>query len=80
MIAQVAAAVAPLVQNFSESATGRHVEAGGMIDWGLVAFSIGVVIVVTVMAVWYFVRPGEDDPDHIKRTVLRDSTTPPSTR
>lgn len=71
-----------VVQSFSESPHGRHVEPNGLIDWGLVAFSIGVVIVVTILTVWYFVRPGEDDPRHIKRSILRDTigdgpATPP---
>lgn len=41
------------------------------LDWILLALSVAIVIVVIVLAVRYFLRPGETSPDHIKRQVLR---------
>ena len=44
----------------------------GVVEW--VAILIAAVLVVWVIwrAVVLTVRPGEDDPHHIKRTVLED--------
>jgi len=33
---------------------------------------MAVVVLVLILTVRYFVRPGEQDPDHIKRRILRD--------
>lgn len=59
--------------SFATSTAGRHHEGPrNPFDYVLVAVAIGLVIVVTVLCVKYFVRPGEKDPDHIKRKILSD--------
>ncbi|MBL8008995.1 MAG: hypothetical protein JNJ64_00190 [Flavobacteriales bacterium] len=48
---------------------------GPQSDWDMPIIWVSAVIVVItlVFAVKYLVRPGEQDPGHIKRTVLRNS-------
>jgi hypothetical protein len=42
----------------------------GFVDWLLVGLSAFTVILAFYRAVYLTIRPGETEPDHIKRTVL----------
>lgn len=57
---------------FSSSPEGRRPVASGPLDWFFLALSVVAVVVVILLCVRYFVRPGESSEDHIKRRVLRD--------
>lgn len=58
---------------FPTAVTGRHHEGPrNVFDYVLVVIAIGIVIVVTVLCVKYFARPGEKNADHIKRRILSD--------
>ncbi len=41
-------------------------------DWAVVVVSVVIVVVSIVLSIRYLFRPGEQDPDHIKRRILRD--------
>ena len=41
-------------------------------DVALVALGVVVVMVTTTYTVLYLIRPGETDPDHVKRRILED--------
>jgi len=76
-VSGVLASVVGLAQqsahDFSMVTTEHHAEAtGGPLEAVLVAVGVLIVIVVIVMTIKYFVRPGEVGPDHIKRRILRD--------
>lgn len=43
----------------------------------LTAAGMAVVVLVLGLSVRYLVRPGENDPDHIKRRILRDDDGEP---
>lgn len=59
--------------SFATSTAGRHHEGPrNPFDYVLVAIAIVIVFVVAVLCVKFFIRPGEKDPDHIKRKVLSD--------
>jgi hypothetical protein len=47
-------------------------EGRSVLDYLLVALAVLVVVGVTVWTVRLIVRPGEKDPGHIKRRILRD--------
>lgn len=47
------------------------------LEWVGVGLAALLVVWVIWRAVILTVRPGEDDPDHIKRQVLRDDVPPP---
>jgi hypothetical protein len=58
---------------FQTAAMGRHHEGPrGPLDYVLVVVAVLVVVVVTVLCIRYFARPGERQPDHIKRRILAD--------
>ncbi|HKI95600.1 MAG TPA: hypothetical protein VJ992_09950 [Gemmatimonadales bacterium] len=58
---------------FPTAVTGRHHEGPrNVFDYVLVVLAIAIVIVVTVLCVKYFARPGEKNADHIKRRILGD--------
>jgi hypothetical protein len=58
---------------FQTAAMGRHHEGPrGPLDYVFVVVAVLVVVVVTALCVKYFARPGERQPDHIKRRVLAD--------
>lgn len=50
----------------------------GPLEW----LGVGVAALFVVWVIWravvLTVRPGEDDPDHIKREILRDDVPPPA--
>ena len=48
-----------------------------MLEWMGVGLAALFVVWVIWRAVILTVRPGEDDPDHIKRQVLQDDVPPP---
>lgn len=49
------------------SASADH----GLIDIIVVVLAIAVVVWVLVLAIRYFIAPGEQDPDHIKRSIFK---------
>lgn len=44
----------------------------GLFDGALVALAAAVVVWTVYAAVRYTVRPGEEDPQHVKRRILID--------
>lgn len=61
--------------DFSSSTQGHHMAAGGPdgpLDIILVALSAIIVLLVCVYTVKFLIRPRENDPNHIKRQILRD--------
>ncbi len=61
--------------DFSSSMAGHSMAmrgADGPFDILLVALGAVIVVLVCVHAVKFLIRPRENDPDHIKRRVLRD--------
>jgi hypothetical protein len=44
----------------------------GLLDYIIVAISVGVVLLSLYLCVRYFFRPKENEDDHIKKTVLDD--------
>lgn len=61
--------------NFSRSMQAHHMAAGGPdgpLDIILVALSAIIVLLVCVYTVKFLIRPRENDPNHIKRQILRD--------
>lgn len=58
---------------YSTAPMGRMGEPpGGPIDYLIVLIAVLAVVVSTVQTIRWLLRPGEDAPDHIKRTVLDD--------
>ena len=67
-----------LLQNGAEFATsvqGRVLAPPGPIDWLLVGAAWICVAAVFLACGKFFLRPGEDEAEHIKRRVLRDGPT-----
>lgn len=63
------------IVDFSTSVQGHHMAAGGPdgpIDIVLVLLSVLIVLVVSVYAIKFLIKPREKDPEHIKRRILRD--------
>lgn len=61
--------------NFCSSTQPHHMAAGGPdgpLDIILVALGALIVLLVCVYTVKFLIRPRENDPNHIKRQVLRD--------
>ena len=52
----------------------------GPLEWAAVGLAALFVVWVIWRAVVLTVRPGEDEPDHIKRSILNDDTPPPAAR
>ncbi|MFB6240898.1 MAG: hypothetical protein ABEJ46_04975 [Gemmatimonadota bacterium] len=57
---------------FATSPEGRQTAAAGLLDWLLVGLAALAVLVVIVLCVRYFLRPGERSEEHVKRRVLRE--------
>ncbi|MFP4596812.1 MAG: hypothetical protein ACOC9W_01585 [Persicimonas sp.] len=61
-------------------AEGHHSmpQSGGptIADWTVVVVSVVIVAVSIVLSIRYLFRPGEQDPDHIKRRILREEGGP----
>jgi hypothetical protein len=69
----IVAALLAQAEPFQTAAMGRHHEGPrGPLDYVFVVVAVLVVVVVTALCVKYFARPGERQPDHIKRRVLAD--------
>lgn len=64
------------IQDFAASPHGRQATSSGLTDWVLLALAVLVVAVSLFLALRFFLRPGERDPTHIKRVVLRDTPCP----
>jgi len=45
-------------------------------EYALVACSVVVLVWVLYKAFMYTIRPGEEEPDHIKRRILESDGTP----
>lgn len=60
-------------QDFAASPHGREVAARGVTDWLLLGLAVASVAVVFLLCLRFFLRPGERDPGHIKREILRDT-------
>lgn len=48
------------------------VRSGGAFEWVLVSFAAVVTLGAVVAAIRYTLRPGEADPEHVKRRILLD--------
>ena len=59
-------------KEFSSSFKGRVEGPGGLPDFLIVGLSVLIVIVVLVLSIKYFVKPGEKSESHIKRVILKD--------
>jgi hypothetical protein len=67
--------VMSLLQNahpFATSVEGRILGTPGPTEWVLVGAAWLCVAAAIFACAKYFLRPGEDDSEHIKRRVLRD--------
>lgn len=61
--------------DFSSSMQGHPMAMGGPdgpLDIVLVALGAVIVLLVCIYTVKFLIRPRENNPDHIKRRVLRD--------
>jgi hypothetical protein len=45
------------------------------VDWALVVLAAAVVLWAFYSAVRYTIRPGEEDPHHVKRRIVVDEDT-----
>lgn len=73
-VAYQVATIAQSAREFSQS-TAHHAvasETHGPLDVTIVALGVVVVIVTTIYSLLYLIRPGETNPDHIKRRILED--------
>lgn len=61
------------VQDFAASPHGREVAASGLSDWFILGLAVLSVVLVFVLCLRFFLRPGEHDRGHIKREILRDT-------
>lgn len=59
------------------AAHDHDVTGFGPLEWVLVGLAVLLVVWVIYRAVVLTLRPGEDDPDHIKRKILEDDEPPP---
>ena len=58
---------------YSTAPMGRMGEPPkGAFDYVIVAIAVVFVAATAIQTVRWLIHPGEDAPDHIKRTVLRD--------
>ena len=60
-------------QDFAASPHGRQATSSGPVDWMLLGLAVVAVFVALLLCLRFFLRPGESDPMHIKREVLRDT-------
>jgi hypothetical protein len=58
------------------AAKGHLFEGLGLVEWVLVGIAIAAAAWVIWRAVILTIRPGEEDPEHIKRQVLREDASP----
>ena len=63
-------ALAAQVSAGTAAATGHHAAGAGLGGRLVTALAIGVVILVWVLCLRYFLRPGEASGHHIKRRIL----------
>ncbi len=68
-----ALALSVATQDFAASPHGRQVAASGLTDWALLALAVVAVAIAFLLCLRFFLRPGEHDPAHIKRVILRDT-------
>lgn len=61
------------VQDFAASPHGREATASGLSDWLILGLAVLSVVLVFLLCLRFFLRPGENDPGHIKREILRDT-------
>lgn len=60
-------------QDFAASPHGRQAASSGLTDWALLALAVVAVAIAFLLCLRFFLRPGEHDPAHIKRVILRDT-------
>lgn len=60
-------------QDFAASPHGRQATSPELTDWALLALAVVAVAIAFLLCLRFFLRPGEHDPAHIKRVVLRDA-------
>lgn len=61
------------LEEFSATPAGHHVaDPSGGYEYVLVVVGVLITVLVAVLTVKYFVRPGEAGSGHIKRRVLAD--------
>ncbi len=63
------------VQDFAVATHGRVTAASGAMDWLLLALAVLSVGTAFGLCLRFFLWPGEEDPAHIKREVLRDTAS-----
>ena len=71
-VAEQVTTTAQSARTFSQS-TEHHAiapDTWGPLDATFIALGVVVVLVTTIYAVLYLVRPGETSADHIKRRIL----------
>jgi len=59
------------------AAHDHDVSGFGVVEWILVGLAVLLVVWVIWRAVVLTLNPGETDPEHIKRQILRDEPPPP---
>lgn len=59
-----------VAHDFATSATGRHDGPHGPLDVVAVFVAAFIVAGVIVLSLRFLLRPGEHDPEHIKRQIL----------
>ena len=64
--------VVATLQDFATSPHGREAASAGRRDWILLGLAVASVVFAFVLCARLLIRPGETDPGHIKRRVLRD--------
>ncbi|MDT8340667.1 MAG: hypothetical protein RQ751_04070 [Longimicrobiales bacterium] len=68
-------ALCAAVQDFAASPHGRAAASSGIPDQILVGAAVAVVVLAFALCLRFFLRPGETDPGHIKREILRETPT-----
>lgn len=60
------------IQDFAASPHGREAASSGAWDWLLLTIAVLSVATAFALCLRFLVRPGESDPEHIKRQVLQE--------
>ena len=74
-MSELLAALLPLANKAAEfmtSSEGHNADPSGFVDYLIAGIRTVVVLVVIYASIDYFVRPREQEPDHIKRRILEE--------
>ena len=71
-LATAAFALASQAADFATSTAGHDHLPGGWVDYVISGVGAVIVVIVIFNAIRYFVRPRENEPDHIKRKILQE--------